>query len=171
MVTRQPPVIVSACLLGRRCRYDGGHRDSPIVRAVLRGREVLPVCPEELGGLGTPRPAAELRGGDGAAVLHAAGSVVTQAGADCTEAFLAGAQAALGLAREAGAGEAILKDRSPSCGVSRVHQDGDVRSGVGVFAALLKANEFVVRADTELGDGEVREMRPRPLGGQPSRRP
>ena len=96
---------------------------------------------------------------------------MTQAGADCTEAFLAGAQAALGLAREAGAGEAILKDRSPSCGVSRVHQDGDVRSGVGVFAALLKANEFVVRADTELGDGEVREMRPRPLGGQPSRRP
>ena len=170
-MTRQPPVIVSACLLGQRCRYDGGHRDSPIVRTVLRGREVLPVCPEELGGLGTPRPAAELRGGDGAAVLTAAGRVVTHAGADCTAAFLAGAQAALALAREAGAGEAILKDRSPSCGVSHVHQDGSVRPGVGVFAALLKAYEFVVRADTDLGDGEVREMRPRPLGGQPSRRP
>ena len=171
-MTRQPPVIVSACLLGQRCRYDGGHRDNPIVRAVLRDREVLPVCPEELGGLGTPRPAAELRAGDGTAVLAGRGRVVTHSGVDCTEAFLAGARAALALARQAGAREAILTDRSPSCGVSRVHQDGSVRAGTGVFTALLlKANEFVVRADVELGDGEVREMPPRPLGGQPSRLP
>ena len=164
MNRKQPPIVVSACLLGQRCRYDGGHRSSPIVRGVLEGREVVAVCPEELSGLGTPRPATELRGGDGTAVLAATGRVVTQAGADCTAAFLRGAEAALARAREAGAREAILKDRSPSCGASHVHQDGGVRSGIGVFAALLKANEFVVRADTDLGDGEVREMRPRPRG-------
>jgi uncharacterized protein YbbK (DUF523 family) len=172
MVNRQrPPVVVSACLLGQRCRYDGGHRDSPIVRGALADREVVPVCPEELGGLGTPRPAAELRGGDGRAVLAATGRIVTLTGADCTEAFLRGAEAALERARAAGAREAILKDRSPSCGVSQVHQDGGVHPGSGVFAALLKANEFVVRADADLRDGEVREMRPRPPGWQRSRRP
>jgi len=172
MVNQQrPPVVVSACLLGQRCRYDGGHKDSPIVRGALAHREVLPVCPEELGGLGTPRPAAELRGGDGRAVLMATGRVTTRAGVDCTQAFLRGAEAALERAKTVGAREAILKDRSPSCGVSLVHQDGEVRPGSGVFAALLKANEFVVRADADLGDGEVREMRPRPPGWQRPRRP
>ena len=105
----------------------------------LQGREVVAVCPEELGGLGTPRPAAALVGGDGHAVLRGEARVLrVEDDVDVTAAFLKGAS----LAAEAGEGatEAILKARSPSCGV-RVD---------GVFAALLRQRGIKLRTDETL---------------------
>lgn len=133
-------VLVSACLLGRACRHDGRDKKSLVLERALAagGAEAIPFCPEEAAGLGTPRPPAILRGGDGDAVLEGRARVVTDAGADVTEKFLAGARAAVALALETGCGAAYLKERSPSCGCARIHTDGGVVPGAGVAAALLR---------------------------------
>jgi len=147
-------LIVSACLLGRACRYDGGSKPAEAVqRAVTMhqasGGAVVSVCPEELGGLGTPRPAAELRGGDGLAVLEGKASVQRlDGGEDITDQFVAGAQEALRLG--AGAERAILKARSPSCGCGQAHRDGGVKPGDGVFAALLRREGLRVMTEEDL---------------------
>lgn len=136
-----PAVLVSACLAGRACRFDAsaGH-DDEVARLVAEGRAVL-VCPEVEGGLGTPRPPAEIVGGDGHDVLAGRARVVTVDGEDVTEPYLEGARRALQTARSAGATRAILKSRSPSCGRGAVY-DGSftltLREGDGVTAALLE---------------------------------
>lgn len=147
------PVLVSACLAGRACRFDGSaNPDDGVARLVAEGRAVL-VCPEVDGGLGTPRPAAEIQGGDGADVLAGRARVVTRAGEDVTEAYVEGARRALEAAREAGAEVAVLKARSPSCGKCGVY-DGSfsrtLRTGDGVTAALLTANGVNVLSDDEI---------------------
>lgn len=147
-------LLVSACLLGRPCRYDGGARGHGGVEAAAaawrqRGGRVVPVCPEELGGLGTPRPAAGLRGGDGAAVLRGTAGVVRNAdGGDVTAAFLRGAHRAA--ARAPRAERAVLKARSPSCGCAGTHIDGRVQPGDGVFAALLRARGVRLQSERDL---------------------
>lgn len=146
-VPGQGPVLVSACLAGRACRFDGSaNADDEVARLVAEGRAVL-VCPEVDGGLGTPRPPAEIQGGDGADVLAGRARVVTAAGADVTDAYVAGARRALKVAEEAGATSAILKSRSPSCGKSGIY-DGSfsrvLRDGDGVTAALLSAHGIEV---------------------------
>lgn len=145
-------VLVSACLAGRACRFDGSANDDDVVgRLVAEGRAVL-VCPEVDGGLGTPRPPAEIVGGDGADVLAGRARVVTAGGVDVTDAYVAGAHRALEAAREAGARTAILKARSPSCGKSGIY-DGSfsrsLRSGDGVTAALLRTNGIEVSTEEE----------------------
>ena len=111
------------------------------------------VCPEVDGGLGTPRPAAEITGGDGADVLAGRARVVTRDGRDVTEAYVAGARRALEAARAAGAETAILKARSPSCGKGAVY-DGSfsraLQSGDGVTAALLAKSGIRVVTDEEI---------------------
>jgi uncharacterized protein YbbK (DUF523 family) len=147
-------LIVSACLLGHPCRYDGGSKPAGAVeRAVAEhekeGGEVFALCPEELGGLGTPRPAAELRGGDGLAVLEGRARVERlEDGGDVTERFLAGATEAW--RRGEGASRAILKARSPSCGCGEAHRDGAARPGDGVFAALLRHHGVLLQTDEDL---------------------
>lgn len=146
------PVLVSACLAGRACRFDGAANDDDVVeRLVAEGRAVL-VCPEVDGGLGTPRPPAEIVGGDGADVLAGRARVVTSGGADVTDAYVAGARRALKAAQEAGARAAVLKARSPSCGKGGIY-DGSfsrsLRSGDGVTAALLRANGIEVVTEEE----------------------
>jgi uncharacterized protein YbbK (DUF523 family) len=130
-------VVVSACLLGRPCRFDGKDKFTPELAFLLEGRKVVAVCPEELGGLGTPRPACQIIGGDGADVLDGKARVIDADGIDRTQSFLAGAQAAMEQLDAAGAREAVLKERSPSCGVHTVYRDGALAPGQGVFAALL----------------------------------
>lgn len=137
-------VLVSACLLGRRCRFDGRDKLTPQLGVVLEGRRVIPVCPEELGGLGTPRPACQLQGGDGTAVLYGNASVINVDGKDRRAEFIQGAQAALAEAQAAGATEAILKDHSPSCGVGHVYRDGALLQGEGVLTALLRRHGISV---------------------------
>ncbi len=147
------PVLVSACLAGRACRFDGSaNPDHEVARLVAEGRAVL-VCPEVDGGLGTPRPAAEISGGHGRDVLAGRARVLTQAGEDVTDAYVAGAERALEAAREAGARVAILKARSPSCGKGAVY-DGSfsrtLQAGDGVTAALLRENGIDVVTDEEV---------------------
>lgn len=146
------PVLVSACLAGRACRFDGSaNPDDEVARLVSEGRAVL-VCPEEDGGLGTPRPPAEIVGGDGADVLAGRAKVVTKKGRDVTAEYVAGARIALQAAREAGADRAILKARSPSCGKGCIYDGTFSRTplrGNGVTAALLIAEGITVLSDEE----------------------
>jgi uncharacterized protein YbbK (DUF523 family) len=124
-------VVVSACLLGVRCRFDGGdRRDDGAVARVVGTAEVLPLCPEVLARMGVPRPAI---------TLSADGKQATDArGRDVTAALEAGARLADLFAVEAGATRALLKERSPSCGVTQVHRADGVADGEGRFAARLK---------------------------------
>jgi uncharacterized protein YbbK (DUF523 family) len=135
-------ILVSRCLLGHRVRYDGGaHGPFELLQQWLDEGRVVALCPEVAGGLPTPRPPAEIAGGQGALVLDGRLPVLTVDGADVTDAFVAGAQQALALVREHGIGLALLKARSPSCG-NLENYDGSfsgVRvAGEGVTAALLK---------------------------------
>ncbi len=145
-------VLVSACLLGKACRYDGQSKDNLRVQnwaeaIVQAGGSVVAVCPEELGGLGTPRPPAQLVGGDGEAVLRGSAQVETET-ANVTGKFVAGAIRAAN--RGSGASEAVLKARSPSCGCREVWRDGAISPGEGVFAALLKSRGLTLRNEEEL---------------------
>ena len=142
--------IISACLAGCECRYDRKScRDEKGV-GMLRAGEAIPVCPEQLGGLPTPRPPAEIVGGDGFDVLDGRARVVDRDGNDVTEAFVNGAREALKIAQTAGAGRAILKENSPSCGSSFVYDgtfSGKKVSGVGVTAALFIRNGIEVQSE------------------------
>lgn len=135
------PFLISACLVGEHCRYDGGGFDGyPDLRRMVAEGRAIAVCPEELGGLPTPRPPAELVGGDGHDVLAGEARLVTRDGADVTDAFLRGAEAAARLAIAHGATTAILKARSPSCGCHGVYDGtfgGGLAPGMGVTAARL----------------------------------
>jgi len=131
-------ILISACLLGVPCRYDGTVLPPLELPDEIRGQALLPVCPEELGGLPTPRPPAELAGGDGRAALAGSARVLRADGTDVTAEFLRGAEAAAELARRHGACAACLKARSPSCGVKSTHIGGKVAPGMGVAAAALE---------------------------------
>ena len=147
------PVLLSACLAGRACRYDGSdNADDRVGALIAEGRAVL-VCPEEEGGLGTPRPPAEIVGGDGHGVIAGRARVVTKQGRDVTEEYLRGARLALDRARAAGATTAVLKARSPSCGKGCVYDGTFSRTqqvGDGVTTALLEANGISVVTDEDL---------------------
>ncbi len=128
-------VIISACLLGADCKYDGGNNCLPeeTIEKLTEKYELIPVCPECYGGLTTPRTPSE-RTGD---------KVVSQTGADVTEQFNKGASTALYLAELFGARTAILKANSPSCGSGTIYDGtftGTLVSGDGVTAELLKAH-------------------------------
>ena len=157
-------VLVSACLLGERVRYNGA--DARCASDVLErwGREgrLVPFCPEVAGGLPVPRPAAEIGPGDGRAVLRGAAQVRDQAGHDLTRFFLEGARGALEAARAQGAPVAVLKEGSPSCGTATIYDgtfSGTRRAGPGVTAALLEENGIRVFSERELdlADAWLRE--------------
>lgn len=149
-----PKVLVSACLLGQPVRYDGrasGHPDV-LQRWQAEGR-VVPLCPEVAGGLPTPRPPAEISGGQGGEVLDGEVQVLTVSGEDVSAAFLAGARHALALVRQHGIGVAVLKAGSPSCG-NRLTYDGTFSGvkvpGEGVTTALLRREGVLVFSELEL---------------------
>lgn len=133
-------ILVSACLLGVFCRYDGKTRLNEAVAALREKHELVPFCPEIYGGLPTPRDPAEILDG----------RVVTSRGNDVTAQYEKGAQEAVRLAQMMGCELAILQDRSPSCGVGSVHNglfDGGLVEGDGVAARLLReAGIAVLRA-------------------------
>jgi len=139
-----PALVVSACLLGVRCNHRGEASPSEAVIALGRERRLVPVCPETVGGLPTPRPAAE---------RQADGSVRTADGQDVTDAYQRGAQAAVALALAVGATEAVLKARSPSCGCHEIYDGtfGRARvAGMGVTAAALAAAGIAVCSDEDI---------------------
>ena len=125
--------LCSACLLGINCRYDGKNALNKRVVALARKETLIPICPEQLGGLKTPRERCEIKGK----------KVVTESGKDFTKAFRKGAAKALKAAKILGVKEAILKQRSPSCGSGKVYDgtfSGKIIKGDGITAALLKKN-------------------------------
>jgi len=130
-------LLVSACLLGEACRYDGGANASARVLELAVRHTLIPFCPELAGGLAVPRPPAEQRGN----------CVCTADGLDVTDAFLRGAAAALHAALQSGCTAAILKARSPSCGSGRIYDGsftGTLTDGWGLAAALLRENGIPV---------------------------
>lgn len=168
-----PTILVSACLLGRRVRYDGDANriENDALERWRRQGWVVPFCPEVAGGLGTPRPPAEIEaqsneeeGGaepederwDGHAVLDGRARVVTESGEDVTDHFVAGAVGALEAARTSGAVMAILKEGSPSCGSGYVYDgtfNGSRREGaVGVTTALLERHGVRVFSESRLDE-------------------
>lgn len=139
------PVIVSACLLGLKTRYDGGDALSVEALKLLEGRSVVPVCPEQLGGLSTPRPRADITEGGGMEVLAGTSKVLDESGSDVTAQFIKGAKDVLEIARLTGASEAFLKENSPSCGIGTICRNGRRVPGIGVTAALLKKEGFAIK--------------------------
>jgi len=160
---RQPPtltphgkVLVSACLLGEAVRYDGGTKtcSHPLLSRWLAEGRVVPFCPEMAGGLGVPRPPAQCVGGDGDAVLRGEARILDVNGKDVTAAFRRGAEAALALCQKEGVELAVLKENSPSCGSSRIHDgtfSGTLRPGSGLTTAMLRAAGIPVISEEELG--------------------
>ena len=127
--------LASACLLGLKARYDGKVIESTACRKAVEGGICIPFCPEQLGGLPTPRTAADLVGGDGYDVLAGKARVITRAGEDVTENFILGAGQVLEIARQQDIAKIFLKARSPSCGLATI---------IGVTAALLQKEGFTL---------------------------
>ena len=140
-------ILVSACLIGVRCRYDGGDAFAPEVVKELEGKPFVPVCPEQLGGLPTPRPSAQIVGGDGTDVVQGSARVVTaEGGRDVTENFLRGARETLRIALLTGCSYAIMKSHSPSCGCGGIYHGERLVDGDGVTVALLKQHGLRIRS-------------------------
>ena len=134
--------IVSACLVGVNCRFDGKNKlDGHLLKVFKRG-ELLPVCPEQLGGLPTPRVPAKIIDGDGYGVLDGKTTVINEKNENVTENFVRGATEVLKIAKSLDIKEAILESKSPSCGSGKLYDEasGSFIKGDGVLAALLKRN-------------------------------
>ena len=134
-------ILISACLAGWRCRYDGNHYLDRKILTLLSTHELIPICPEVLGGLPIPREPAKIEGGDGRDVLKGQARIFLRSGKDVTENFLKGANKILNIAQQTEAQRAVLKEGSPSCGVKKF---GDKKPGMGVTAALLKTHNIKV---------------------------
>jgi uncharacterized protein YbbK (DUF523 family) len=147
---RRPGIIVSACLTGVRCRYDGGHRlDQKVLRRSME-EELVPLCPEQMGGLSIPRHPSEIIGGDGDDVLDGRARVVDTEGMDVTGQFLKGADEFLSTAKRSNIKKAIMKEKSPSCGVHRIYRNGILVSGKGVLTALLMREGIGIMSNEEI---------------------
>lgn len=144
-------LAVSACLAGVPCRYNGAARpDAQIVEWVVRG-ETVAVCPEVMAGLPTPRPPAEIVGGDGDAVLAGRARVVCADGTDVTAEFVAGARQAAAALTSRGVTHAVLQAKSPTCGCGVIYDGthtGALRPGDGVFTAELRRRGIHVESRT-----------------------
>ena len=134
--------MISACLLGKNCRYNGGHSKLSELEEV--DVEWIPVCPEESGGLGTPRPSAEMQE-NAETILNGKGKIITNKGKNVTAEFIQGAEKSLQLGLEAEVKIAVLKSKSPSCGNGKIY-DGSftktLKTGDGIFAYLCHKNEI-----------------------------
>ncbi|NIQ95387.1 MAG: DUF523 domain-containing protein [Desulfuromonadales bacterium] len=146
------PILVSTCLLGIPTRYDGGAKRSERVIDYLRRNDFVPVpvCPEQLAGLPTPRPKTWFARGSGADILEGEGEIVTEQGEDVSESFLSGARQTARIARLSGCRTAILKERSPSCGVHQIYRGSNKVSGQGVAAALLLRHGLELLGEEDL---------------------
>lgn len=146
----QEVILVSACLVGVACRYNGASKKDESVMAWLTGKTFVPICPESLSGLPIPREPADFDQGDGNTVKNGKTRILLRNGADVTREFLRGATEALKIARLVGADSALLKDRSPSCGVHQVYNAGRLVPGAGLFTALLLQEGIVVFSEKDL---------------------
>lgn len=146
-------ILVSACLCGVNCKYNGGNNLNSKVLQLLKEGKALPVCPEQLGGQATPRAPHEIVNGTGADVLDGKCRVLGPDGDDdVTEEFLKGARETLKIAEECGVKTAILKSRSPSCGHGFIYDgtfSGTKIPGNGVAAELLEKNGIKIYTEDD----------------------
>jgi uncharacterized protein YbbK (DUF523 family) len=144
-------IMISACLLGVNCAYHGEHNLDEKLLAGLDPKELVPICPEQLGGLATPRGRARLVGGNGEAFWRGEAKVVTIEGVDVSEQYRRGGLEALKLARFYGCDRAILKASSPSCGCGRIFNEeiSGLIPGDGTTAALFKQNGIAVSTEED----------------------
>jgi uncharacterized protein YbbK (DUF523 family) len=136
-------ILISACLMGVNCRYDGSSKTVNELDLLMQKYNLIPICPEQLGGLTTPREPSEIKDG----------RVISKSGRDVTEQFQKGAQEALSLAKRFHCTIAILKERSPSCGSNQRYDgsfSGTLQPGDGLTAALLKQNNIQVLGENEI---------------------
>ena len=147
MEKRQPRYLISACLCGHACRYDGGSFDLPHLQKLVDDGVALPFCPECAGGLPTPRTPCEI-----VATPDGDRRIISRTGIDCTAEYDRGAELALALCRERGLIGAILKDGSPSCGITRIYDGthtGQRIAGRGVTASLLAKHGFALYTELD----------------------
>ncbi len=146
-------ILVSACLLGEKVRYDGGHsRVDALERWHEQGR-LVSICPEVAGGLSVPRPAAEIEFGDSGLVLRGRGLIRSIDGQDVTDAFVDGAERALALCFKHHIRIAVLKEGSPSCGANFINNgnfSGTKMDGMGITAKLLSRHDVSVFSENHL---------------------
>ncbi|MGM9515796.1 DUF523 domain-containing protein [Roseateles sp. DB2] len=176
MAEARPRILVSACLLGAPVRYDGRAQElrSALLDQWQAAGLLLPLCPELAGGLPVPRPPAEIEAGSqGWQVWLGQARIRDAQGGDPTEAFKAGAAAALALVQRHGLRIAVLKEGSPSCGSQRIasgHFDGIKRAGLGLTAALLRQHGVQVFSEHELDAAQaaLQELVSWQVGGAPA---
>lgn len=146
-------ILVSSCLCGEKCKYNGEDNLNVDVMTYLEQKEIIHVCPEVFGGLSTPRTPAEIVGGSARDVLKGNAKVMTKEGEDVTMAFIRGANKVLQLAKQFHVKQAILKAKSPSCGKGEVY-DGSFNqnliAGNGITAELLLKEGIEVITEVEL---------------------
>ena len=151
-------IIASSCLVGKKCSYDGENRFSAAVFSVCKKFGYIDLCPELLGGFGSPREKHEVSFGGGTAVLNGAGKVVSESGEERTDKFLRGANEALALCLRSGATIAFLKAKSPSCGKGMIYDGsfcGRLVAGNGVTAELLMLNGMKVFTENEVDEARL----------------
>lgn len=157
----KPEILVSACLLGTRCRFDGRGKPCAPVRQLARHYKLVPICPEVAAALPIPRTPSERD------MVNGGTRVLSSDGEDRTEAFLAGAQKTLQIAGAHRAKLAILKAKSPACGVGKVYDgtfSGTLADGDGVATALLKREGITCITEEQLGTLDARQLLALALG-------
>lgn len=142
-------IVVSACLLGENCKYDGGNNFNTAVVKSVENKEVLAICPEMAGGLDCPRTPVEIKGG----------RAVSKEGKDLTKEFMLGAEKCFAQIHETGGivEKAILKAKSPSCGSGEIYDgtfSGKLVPGYGYFAKMLKEAGIPVFSEKDFNLGE-----------------
>ena len=143
MAKKKEIILCSACLLGVKCRYDGKSKLNKKVLALAKKKILIPVCPEQLGGLPTPREPAEQKGN----------KIITKSGKDVTREFKKGAREVLKLAKLFGANRAILKQKSPSCGCGQIYDgtfSGKIIRGDGITTKLLKRHRIKIISERDV---------------------
>lgn len=136
-------ILVSACLLGENCKYNGGNNYIPTIDALKEHFEIIPVCPEYFGGMEIPRPPSEIVGD----------RVLSKNGDDVTDYYNSGAEQCLYIAQEHNCPLAVLKERSPSCGCGKIYDgtfSGTVIEGNGITAQLLLDNDIQVFGESQI---------------------
>ena len=145
-------IIASACLCGINCKYNGKNNLNNAIAELFYQGMIIPICPEQLGGLTTPREIKEISGGTGADVLQGTAKVLSPCNSDTTEQFIRGANESLNIALNANIQVAVLKSKSPSCGFGKIY-DGSFShkliDGNGVTAELLLRNGIKVYNENE----------------------
>ncbi len=142
-------ILVSACLAGENCSWDGKSRLAQDIKDMVDKKLAIAICPEVLGGRTIPRKKTEIKGGSGRNVLDDRTKVFDEDGKDVTREFLKGVHKAGDIIKKYNIKEAILKSKSPSCGVGKIYDGsfkGNLVDGDGVTAAFLKREGVLCRA-------------------------